>query len=75
VEATGVSILGGNTEILIAAVHKSPKRLWGDTDITKLLGSRNKFILAEDFDYKATCLQYQSFKSLRLEGLGIICLI
>jgi hypothetical protein len=52
VEATGVCILIGNTEILLAAVYKSLQRVWSDTDITELLGFRNKSILAGDLNAK-----------------------
>jgi hypothetical protein len=33
IEATGVCIPIGNSEILLAAVHKSPGRAWIDADI------------------------------------------
>jgi hypothetical protein len=52
VEATGVCITIRNTEMLLAAVYKSPQRLWSDTDITELLGFRNKSILAGDLNAK-----------------------
>jgi hypothetical protein len=52
VEATGVCIPIGNTEMFLAAVHKSPQRLWSDTDITELLSFRNKTILAGDLNTK-----------------------
>jgi hypothetical protein len=42
VEATGVCILIGKTEMFFAAVYKFLQRLWSDTDITELLGYRNK---------------------------------
>jgi hypothetical protein len=35
VEATGVCIPLGNSEILLAAVYKSPGRAWNDADITE----------------------------------------
>jgi hypothetical protein len=38
VEATGVCIPIGNTEMLLAALYKPPQRLWSDKDITKLFG-------------------------------------
>jgi hypothetical protein len=34
VEATGVCIPIGNTEIFLEVAHKCPQRLWSDTDIT-----------------------------------------
>jgi hypothetical protein len=40
-EAKGVCIPTTNTEMLVAAVHKSPQGLWNDTDITEVLGFRN----------------------------------
>jgi hypothetical protein len=50
VETRGVCIPIGNTEMLLAAVYKSPQRLWTDTDITELLGFRNKSILVGDLN-------------------------
>jgi hypothetical protein len=38
--------------MLLAAVYKSPQRLWSDTDITELLGFRNKSMLAGDMNAK-----------------------
>jgi hypothetical protein len=52
IEATGVGIPIGNTEMLLAAVYKTPQRLWSDTDITQLLGFRNKSMLAGDLNPK-----------------------
>jgi hypothetical protein len=46
IEATGICIPIGNFEVLLAAVYKSPNRTWCDTDITELLGFRNKCVLA-----------------------------
>jgi hypothetical protein len=37
VEATGVCIPIGNSEVLLAAVYKSPARAWSDADISELL--------------------------------------
>jgi hypothetical protein len=34
VAATGICILIRNTEMFLAAVYKSPQRLWSDTDNT-----------------------------------------
>jgi hypothetical protein len=50
VEATGVCISIGNTELLFVAVYKFSQTLWSDTDITELLGFRNKSILADDLN-------------------------
>jgi hypothetical protein len=52
IEATGSSILISNCEVLLAAVYKSPNRSWCDTDITDLLGFRNKCVLAGDLNAK-----------------------
>jgi hypothetical protein len=51
VEATGVCIPIGNSEILLAAVYKSLGRAWNDTDI-ELLSFRHKSILAGDLNAK-----------------------
>jgi hypothetical protein len=52
VEATGVCIPTRNTEMLRATVYKSPQRMWAGTDITELLGFRNKYILVGDLNTK-----------------------
>jgi hypothetical protein len=52
IEATGVCIPIGNSEILLASVYKSPGRAWSDTDITELLSFRRKLILAGDLNAK-----------------------
>jgi hypothetical protein len=52
VEATGVCIPIGNSEILLASVYKSPGRAWTDADIMELLSFRRKAILAGDLNAK-----------------------
>jgi hypothetical protein len=52
IEATGVCIPIGNSEILLAAVYKSPGLAWINVDITKLLSLRKKCILAGDMNAK-----------------------
>jgi hypothetical protein len=52
VEATGMCIPIGNTEMLLAVVYKALQRLWSDTDITELLGFRSKSILGGDLNAK-----------------------
>jgi hypothetical protein len=37
IEATGVCIPIGNSEMLLAALCKSPGHTWNDTDVTELL--------------------------------------
>jgi endonuclease/exonuclease/phosphatase (EEP) superfamily protein YafD len=52
VEATWVCIPVGNDVVLLAAVYKSPGRPWNNTDILKLLGFKEKTILAGDLNAK-----------------------
>jgi hypothetical protein len=52
VEASGVSILICNSEVLLAAVCKSPGHAWNDADIIKLLSFRHKLLLAGDLNAK-----------------------
>jgi hypothetical protein len=42
VEETEVCIPVGNDVVLLAAVYKSPGRLWNNTDILKLLSFKRK---------------------------------
>jgi endonuclease/exonuclease/phosphatase (EEP) superfamily protein YafD len=51
-EATGVSIPTGHTEMLLTSVYKSPLRAWRDADITEFLNLRQKSILAGDLNAK-----------------------
>jgi hypothetical protein len=44
VEATGVCMPLGNIEVLLAAVFKSPGRVWNDVDITVLRNMRSQNI-------------------------------
>jgi hypothetical protein len=52
VDATLVCVPIGNSEILLAAVYRSPGRAWIDADIIELLRLRNKYILAGDLNVK-----------------------
>jgi hypothetical protein len=52
VEAIRVCIPIGNSEVLLAAVYKSPGRGWGDADIIELLSFRRKSILIGDLNGK-----------------------
>jgi exonuclease III len=52
IQATGVCIPVGNSEVLLASVYKSPGRAWSDADITELLSFRRKSILAGDLNAK-----------------------
>jgi hypothetical protein len=52
VEATVVCIPIENTEMLLAAVYKSPQAPWSDTDITELLSFRNKYVQPGDLNPK-----------------------
>jgi hypothetical protein len=49
---TGICIPTGNSEVLLAAVYKSPGRAWSDADINELLSFRRKYILADDLNAK-----------------------
>jgi hypothetical protein len=51
-EATGVCIPIGNSELLLAAVYKSPGKAWRDADIIELLKFRRKSVLAGDLNAK-----------------------
>jgi hypothetical protein len=42
----------GNSQVLLAAVYRSPGRAWSDADITELLSFRRKSILAGDLNAK-----------------------
>jgi hypothetical protein len=54
IEATGVCKPIGNSEVLLAAVYKSPGRALSNNDITELLSLRPKSILAGDLNAKNT---------------------
>jgi hypothetical protein len=43
-EATGVSIQIGHTEMLLASIHEFPFRAWRNADITELLNLKTKSI-------------------------------
>jgi hypothetical protein len=47
-----VDISIGNSELLHAALYKSPGRSWSDANITELLGFSRKSILAGDVNAK-----------------------
>jgi hypothetical protein len=49
-EASGVCIPIGNSEVLLAAVYKDPGRAWYNADITVLLSFRRKSTLADDLN-------------------------
>jgi hypothetical protein len=51
-EATGVCTPIGNSELLLAAVYKSPGKAWIDADIIELLKFRRKSVLAGDLNAK-----------------------
>jgi hypothetical protein len=52
IKATGVCIPTGSSEVLLAAVCRSPGHAWNDTDITELLSFRHKSLLAEYLNAK-----------------------
>jgi hypothetical protein len=51
-EATGVCIPIGNSELLLTAVYKPPGKAWRDADIIELLNFRRKSVLAGDLNAK-----------------------
>jgi hypothetical protein len=51
-EAKGVCILIGNSEVLLAAVYKSPGHAWNDADIIELFSFRHRSLLAGDLNAK-----------------------
>jgi hypothetical protein len=51
-EATGVNIPIGHTEMLLASLYKSPLRECRDADITEILNLRTKSILVGDLNVK-----------------------
>jgi hypothetical protein len=52
IEATGVCIPTGNSEVLLAAVCKSPGHTWDDADITELFSFRHKSFMSGDLNKK-----------------------
>jgi hypothetical protein len=52
IEATGICVLIGNREVLLAAVYKAPGRAWNVADVTVLLNVRKKSLLAGDLNPK-----------------------
>jgi hypothetical protein len=52
IEATGVCIPIGNSEVLLVAVHTSPGRVRSDADIIELLSCRRKSILVGELNAK-----------------------
>jgi hypothetical protein len=52
IEATGLCIPIGNSEVLLAAVCKFPGHAWNDTDISELLSFRHKSLFAGDLNAK-----------------------
>jgi hypothetical protein len=52
VDATGVCIPIGNSEILLATLYKSPGRSWSDAEITELFSFRRRSILADELNDK-----------------------
>jgi hypothetical protein len=48
IEATGLCIPLGDSEVLLAAAFKSPGHAWNHADVTVLLSFRHKALLAGD---------------------------
>jgi hypothetical protein len=75
VDAAEVCVPIGNTEMFLASVYKSPRKLWSDTDITELLRFRNKSILAGDLNAEHPILnsKVSNPSGLKLLELFVIC--
>jgi exonuclease III len=52
IETTRVCIPTGNSEMLLAAVYKSPGNAWNDAEIAEFLSFRDKTLLAGDLNAK-----------------------
>jgi hypothetical protein len=52
IEAIGVWILIDNSDLMLAAVYKSPGRAWSDADVIELLSFTHKSVLAGDLNAK-----------------------
>jgi hypothetical protein len=52
VEVTGVCVPIRNSEVLLAAVYRSPGRAWSNADIIELLSFRHKSLLGGDLNAK-----------------------
>jgi hypothetical protein len=52
IEAPGVCLLIGTSELVLATVYKSPGRAWSDADVIELLSFGNKSVLAGDVNAK-----------------------
>jgi hypothetical protein len=65
VEATGVCIPIGNSEVLLAAVYKSPGRVWSDADTTKVVSFKRKSVLAGDLNakHRFRIVQFQTLQA------------
>jgi hypothetical protein len=71
VEATGVFISVVNDIVLLAAVYKSPGRLWNNTEILKLLGFKRKTILVGYLNAKHTFWNSSVSNPSGVELLGL----
>jgi hypothetical protein len=63
IEATGVCIPIGNSEVLLSAVCMSPRHAWNDADIIELLSFIQKSVLAGDLNAKHPFWSSIVFKS------------
>jgi hypothetical protein len=50
IEATGVCIPIGNSELPLAAIYKSPGHAWNDEDVSEISRVKHKSLLAEDLN-------------------------
>jgi hypothetical protein len=71
-EATGICIPIGNSELLLAAVHKSPGHAWSDADISEVLNFRRKSLLAGDLNVKHPVLNSVVLNPSREKLLNLV---
>jgi hypothetical protein len=52
IEATGLFVPIGNSEVLLETIYKPPGKPWSDAYVINLLNLRNKYLLAGDLNAK-----------------------
>lgn len=71
VEAKGVCILTGNSGMVFIGIFKSLQKVCSDTDITELLGTKNKTILADDLNSEHPVWNINVSNTSCLQLLGV----
>jgi hypothetical protein len=72
-EAVEICIPIGNSEVLLAAVRKSPDHAWNDADIIKLLSFRHNSLLAGNLNAKHH-FGIASFPALQARNYWTYCI-